>query len=403
MAKKTENLEKNTAKSPKKSVFQVNLEKEISNTPQVKTSGRGWLKFGRKDDFPYTLLDLYSNSPTLRGCIQFCVSALIGNGVVLDEETQSVPNAYEDWNSLIRKISLDYFLTGSLSIQIILNKDRKTYSFYHQDITTVRCGERDSDGLITKFYISRDFTSPNKPGNDPIEIPSFIMRPDNEYQLKVGQPYLYVLQEYTPNLDTYWLPCWYSSIRSVQSEVEYQKYDLSTATNAFLPSGVLSFPTASDEEEKLAITEDVRNTFIGSSNAARLLVVFRNDSEDNPVHFEKFNTESGEFDIYSAANERCISRILEGFSIPSRLLIGLPEQNAGFSSEGALLETAYNVYHAVAGRHYRNIILGTINSLFAMNGIDVKLKVNDITFNSSSVKSQDISEDNIIEQEGGNA
>lgn len=405
MAKKTENLEKNTAKSPKKSVFQVNLEKNIQNIPQVKSSGRGWQKFGRRDDFPYILLDLYNNSPTLRGAVGFCVSALIGNGIILDDDTQSMPNAYEDWNSLIRKISMDYFIMGSYAIQIILNRDRKTYSFYHQDISTVRCGERDKDGLITEYYISRDFTSPNKAGNEPIAIPSFVMRPDEEYKLKAGQPYLYVLQEYTPQIDTYWLPCWYSSIKAVQSECEYLQYDYSTACNSFLASGILSFAPSADDAERESIVQQVKDTFIGSNNSARLMVVFRNDSDnDSPVQFTKFATDQGEFDLFSTANERAISRILEGFSIPSRLLIGLPEQNAGFSSEGQLLETALNVYQTIAGKHYRNIVLNTINNLFKMNGIDVKLEVEDIKFDISGNKSekevkQDISEENIIEQE----
>lgn len=384
-------------KKENNNVFHI-FEKQVQNTPVTKSSGK-WVTFGKKNDFPYKVLDMYNNSPTLSSCVAFCTSALIGNGLIIDEDIQSVPNYRYDWNDFARRLATDFFIYGSFAFQIIMNKDRKTYSFYHQPLETVRCSTRDNDGVIQSWWLSQDWSSPNKPGNLPIEIPSFIMRPDGEYNLKAGQSYLYVYEAYNPSTSYYWLPVWQSAMKSVQAECEYMNYDLSNATNSFLPAGTLSFPQAADDEEKEAIVEQVRQTFVGSSNSARLMVTFRNDSDDMPVKFEKFQSESGEFDLFDSANERSISRILASFSIPSRLLIGYPEQNAGFSSEGALLETAFNVYNQLAGKHYRNIILGTVNSLFAMNGIEVQLEVDDISFGEQKTVQQDITEENIEEAE----
>lgn len=381
------------------------LEKRVDNTPRTKAGASNWVPFGRKNDYPYTVLDLYNQSPTLDACIQFCTSALVGNGLILGDDTQSVPNYQYSWNEFIRRLAMDYFIYGSYAFQVIKNRDGMSYSFYHQPLETVRCSPRDSYGLVTSWWLCSDWTSPAQ--NNPVEIPSFIMRNDDEYKLKQGQPYLYVYESYTPQVSYYWLPVWASAMKAVQAEVQFMDFDLSSATNSFLPSGILSFPPASDDAEKNAIVEQVRQTFVGSSNASRLMVSFREDSEDQPVKFEKFDANL-DIDLFSSANERSISRILASFNIPSRLLIGYPEQGAGFSSEGQLLETAYNVYNAIAGKHYRSIILDTINQLFRMNGLDVKLEIEDMSFGSSVQKKQetgdagknvDINEDNIEEQE----
>lgn len=405
MPKKTEKLTKKSENENKKSVFSI-FEKHINNTPVTKSNGKQYVSFGRKNDAPNQILDMYSNSPTLASCIQFCVSALIGNGIKLDEGNQIMPNYREDWNSFIRKIATDYLLYGSFAFQIIKNKDNATYSVYHQPLDTVRCSERDADGVIQSWWISADWTAPNKQENTPIELPSFIMRPDNEYNLKMGQAYLYVYESYSPTMRYYWTPVWWSSVKAVQAEIEYLQNDLAQGTNNFLASGMISLPPAADDEEKQAIVQEIRDTFVGSSNSARLMVCFRNDSDDTPIHFEKFSHDAGEMDIYANANERAISRILEGFSIPSRMLIGLPPVGKGLSSEGKLLEVAFNVYNTLAGKYYRGIILGTVNNLFAMNGIDVQLEVEDIKFDIDSdtttteqAVQQDITEENIEEAE----
>lgn len=403
MARKKTILANKTAKN---NVFAL-FDKQILNTPQTKVSGGKWVTYGKKNDFPYRILDMYNSSPTLDACVTFCTSALIGNGLIIDEDVQSVPNYKYDWNEFIRRLATDFFIYGSFAFQVIRNRDGQTYSFYHQPLETVRCSERDSDGIIETWWLSSDWTATGKAGNEPVEIESFIMRSDGEYNLKSGKPYLYVYETYTPQVNYYWLPVWQSAMKSVQSEVEFMNYDLSNATNSFLPAGTLSFPPAADDDEKQAIVEQVRQTFIGSSNSARLMVTFRNDSDDMPVKFEKFQQSNGEFDLFSSSNERAISRILASFNIPSRLLIGYPEQNAGFSSEGALLETAYMVYNTIAGKHYRSIIIGTINNLFRMNGIDVTLEVEDVSFGNVTTTEtteeqpvqQDITEDNIEEQE----
>lgn len=393
-------------------VTTLKLEKQIDNAPVTKCRNGKWVNFGKDNKYPYHMLDLYNTSPTLRACINFCVQGVCGGGIDYEamgiDGSQIRPNWAMSWDEFIRRLALDYWLYGSYAFQILKNRDGKTYSFYPTPIDTLRCAERDEDGDITTWYIAQDWT---KTGSTlPIEIDSFIMRPDDEIKIDMGKPYIYVYETYNPSCTYYYQPCWASAIKSVQAEAEFLAYDLRQATNSFVPSGILQMPYCDTDEQKRAIVEEINRMFVGSDNANSLMVVFKNDSEDNPVKYEPLRASTDNVDLFAESDYRNSTRILSAFGLPSRNLIGLEERNTGFSSQGQMLETAYNLWMTLTGRYARQAIIGTINELFKMNGIDTEITVKEINFlgdekeqvndaNEAPETTQDITEDNIEEQE----
>lgn len=384
------------------SVFNVKLEKHFQNTPITRRNSAGFINWGRKNNWPDEILNLLSQSPTMSACINFCVTALIGGGVDYDSmnNVQTVPNYRYDWNTLIKRCAFDYFTFGNFALQIIKNRDGKTYSIFHQPIQNVRCSQRDADGVITSYWLCNDWTNTVK--NKPIEIDSLTMRSDNQWNIPAGKPYLFVPDEYNPFGDYYWSPIWTSALKSVQSETEFLSFDLRTVSNIFAPAGALSLPPVDSEEEKRAILQKVQDMFSGADGAQQLLVSFRNDSEDAPINFTPFTASNENVNLFSSSNDRNIDRILSAFSIPSRALVGLPLENLGFSSEAAILESAFELYNTLQGNSSRQKIVDIINLCLQQNGIMEPLVLKPISFgyNGSSVPTtQDISENNIEEQQ----
>lgn len=74
-------------------------------------------------------------------------------------QEELMPNYNETWDDLIYNLALDYVIYGSYAIQIIKNKDDKTYSFYHQPIGDVRCSPKNEDGDIETYWISSDWSA----------------------------------------------------------------------------------------------------------------------------------------------------------------------------------------------------------------------------------------------------
>lgn len=387
----------------------VNLSKDIEGTAKVRQNPRGWMQWGIKNDYPKQLAYLYYNSPTHRAAIEFAVSAIIGQGVDYSKfdinQEEIVPNFGENWDTFIYKISLDYILYGSFAFQIIMNKDKKTYSFYHVEFGSVRCGKMDEDGCITKYYISTDWQEIAK--YPPVEIDAFIMKDKLQY----GVPYLFVYHSYSPEQVYYNSPSYISALKAILNEIENIRFDLRYATSNFAANGILTLNRCDTDEEKKELLDNIQNMFIGSDNAGAIMVTFRNDNDDKPVEFTKITSDISNVDLFNESNKRAVERICTAHRIPSKQLLSIPTENASLGGTGNELRVAFNLYNAMCGNQNRRVITETINRMLKMNGIDVNLELiplfvdfeNEQTQtspagNSQKDTNQDISEDNISEK-----
>lgn len=374
----------------------IKFEKQISNTPINKTSSQGFRNWGIRNDFPNLLLNLYAESPTHAACINFGVQSIVGEGVDYEasnfDGNEIRPNYYQNWDELIRSIALDYMLYGSYAVQVIMNKDGKTLSYFHIPLDRVRWGEYDEDGQITEYYISADWTALGQ--NPPIKIDAFDMRPDTI--INKGKPYLYVYRPYSPLTTYYTQPHYSPAIKAIQSECEFLNYDLKHIINGFTATGILTLPEVETDEQKKAIINNIQSMFQGSDQANSLAITFRTSVESSPVEYTPFTTPTSNVNLYADSNQRCINRILAAHQINDPQLIGLPNQGGtGFNSEGQLLETAYNVYNKVVGNYNRQCVIKTFNFMLALNGVDTEIIMKPLRFILDDTKSSDTSKNNV--------
>lgn len=389
MRKKAESSIK-TPKSGSNSMTVMKFDKQILGTAVCKNSNRGWVNWGSRNDYPNLLLNLYANSPTHAACIHFEVQSIIGGGVDYEQMkvdgSQLQPNYQQNWDELIRSIATDYALYGSFAIQIIKNKDGKTFSFWHMPLDKVRWSEYDEDGQITSYWISRDWTAPTK--YPPFEVPAFDMLEDYE-TIEKGTPYLYVYRPFNPLQTYYTSPRYLSAIKAIQSEIEYLNFDLKSTVNSFVPAGMLVLNETETDEQRQAIINNIQQMFTGSENANSLMVTFRSNIEQNKPEFVPFQTSSENFNLFDSANARNINRILASHQIPNASLVGLPDVGStGFASEADKLEVAFNLYNTLTGNYQRNCIVGAINTALKMNGLDTELMLKPISFLNDEKKVQ---------------
>lgn len=375
------------------SVRVLNFEKQVEGAAITKDSQMGWIKFGQKNNYPNLLLDLYQNSPTHHACINFGVQCIVGEGIDYQamqlDGTQTFPNYQYGWDTLIRYMALDYQLFGSYAVEIIKNKDNKTYSFYHIPYEKVRCAPYDEDGVITKYYICNDWTQVST--NPPTEIDAIDMR--DELNIERGKPYLYVYKAYDPTMTYYQSPSYAAGIKAIQSEIEIINYDMKSTVNGFVPAGMLRLNDVSTDEERQAIINNITRLFMGTDNANSLMISFRNNPEEEDPAFIPFAANVTNVNLYDASNIRTVNRILAAHQIPSASLVGLPDVgNSGFASDSQKLETAYQLYQKLTGNYNRQNVVKTLNEMFKLNGIDVEITLKPLHFNDFGDK-EDVSSD----------
>lgn len=374
---------KNKPKIVKNSgVFLTKFEKQIEGSAVTRKNSLGWVNWGAKNNYPNLLLNLYNQSPTHRAAVNFAMMSILGNGVDFEamqlNGDEVVPNYAQTWDEVIKALALDYILYGSYAIQVIMNKDGKTYSYWHMPLDKVRWSEYDEDGQITKYWICNDWTATGQ--YPPFEIDALDMK--DEWKLEKGKPYLYVYRTYSPAMTYYTQPHYQAALNAIQAEIEYCNYDLKNIVNGFAPAGVLTLPEVETDEERQAIIQNVTRMFQGSENANSVFITFRNNIEDKGVEYVPFAGNQGNVNVYAEANQRVINRILEAHQIPNASLIGMPDiSNSGFSSEADKLQVSYELYNKLTGNYNRMAVIRTLNQMLKMNGIETEIVMKPLNFN----------------------
>lgn len=379
----------------------ISLNKYIENTPLINDeTPYEWVTYGKGNNFPDILLDYYYNSITNKSCIDFIVSAIMGQGIDWEamkmKGTESYPNFNDSWDTFIEKIILDYEIFGAFSFQVIKNNDGKTFTYYHQAVNTVRLGKKDDDGNIKFAYLCKDWNNYAKYRPIPIDILNFT----EDEKIAQGKPYLFYYSNHNIIDEYYGMPQYCSAFDAIKAEIEMKKFDLASIQNLFTPSGALTLNRVDDEEERNTIMKQIEDTFTGSENANKIIVSFRNSNDDKPVEFTPFTSPTGEVDLFKGNDERTVNRIVSAHRIPNKALIGFPMDQSGFSNEGSLLEASYNLIEKTFIGKERKKIFGYINKMLAMNGIDTELVVIPLKFNLSGVlgnSNNDVDADDVKE------
>ena len=363
-------------------VITIKLEKQIESMPINRDSSQGWVRWGMRNDYPQRLSDLYYNSVTHKSCVDFAVTAILGDGVDYDamkfDESELTPNYQYSWDELIERISLDYVLYGSFALQIIKNRDDQTYSFFHQPMSDVRFSPRNEDGVVETYWICTDWTQTGL--YPPVELKSFNFTEEEE--IKGGQAYLFVYESYSPDIAMYPVPSYVSALKPIQTEIEIERYDLRSVTNNFSASGLLTLNRVDDEKDREMLIQNIQAMFTGSDNANSLIINFKNNDEETPATFVKIDKDAGNsVNLFEQNNDRVIAKIIAAHKISNKALIGYEADSAMLGGEGNILNIAYNLYNKTVASKLRRTVINTINKALAMNGVDTQLILKPLQFN----------------------
>ena len=359
-------------------MLNINMEKQIPNAPTCRINPQGFINWGTMNDFPQMLTGLYYSSSTHKSCVDFLVTAICGEGIDTDS---MMPNYGETWDSFISKLAMDLVLFGGYSFQVIMNKDGKTYSFFHEPFNNVRCGKPDEDGNISEMWVCKDWTETAK--NRPFVLPRFGFNEDE--RIEKGKAYLFYYSRYSVDSEYYPLPHYYGALKAIQTEAELLRYDLKSVLNNFSANGVVALDRIDDEKERKQVIDGIQKMFTGAENSNTVMITFKNNSEDNPVTFTPFDKDISNVNLFADNNSRTVDRILSAHRIANPTLIGLPNSGTGFANEGALLEASFNLLNKTVINNMRKEITMTINKMFKINGVNDTIKITPLSFNLSQL------------------
>ena len=243
---------------------------------EKKGEGEGYIEFGKKNDYPNYLVDLYNKSAKHNAIIKGKVNYITGNGFKIKEGVDLIgeqfiaqANRVESLTEVLRKASIDIELFGGAYLQIIWSVTGENLAeVYHVDYTKIR-----TNADNTQFWYSENW-----------EDRKYKREVFNGFnsQLRQGTQIMY-LKEYRPNLNAYALPGYFGALNYVESDIEISKHVLGNAQTGFSASKLITLPNGEpSDDEKRQIERKFTDRFTGS-DGKKFILSFVNDASRKPV------------------------------------------------------------------------------------------------------------------------
>ena len=335
-----------------------------------------WIYYGEKNDFPYYLIDLYTESAYHKAIIDGKVDYISGGGWAiktdkLNTEQKALsarileqPFGIYNLNEATLRWTLDMELFNGITIHGVWSKDKKSASLNYIDMANIRTNADES-----KFFYTNRWFIQNTSGERVINN-----KPDKELDWKVYDKYdnvkregefIYYWKAPYPTQKVYPIPVYQGAVRWINIDISLAKYFYHTVENAFVPTHLINFFNGSPSQEKSdAIEKRIKEKWT-KPDGARLIVNFAT-SKDTAADVQTLQMTDADKQ-YDAVRKFSEQAIFSGHRVTSSMLFGIYREGAlGGRSELAFAEEHFQNAYITNRQHILENIINELASDFGM-------------------------------------
>ena len=377
----------------------ISISLSTATAPIVQEArGKDWIEFSGGDEwknlYPQFLIDLYYNSSTHSAIINATAEMIAGEDLYVENEDENLEayvrlkkflrhaNGKESLHQVVKKVAFDFKLQGAYALHIIWNQERTEIAeVYHVPVERVRSSIPNPLGQIDSYFISSNWSDVRN--HPPHEIKAF-----NRLDRTSASQLIYT-GSYSPNMDIYHTPDYIAGCNWALVDQRVAEFHLNNIQNGFSGSYFISFANGiPTQEERFQIEQSLTEKFAGAKNSGKFILTFSDDKtrtpEITPIAVSDADKQ------YLALQELLVTNICSAHRITSKTLMGIDTTN-GFSSNADELRNASNFYHNTVIRPFQTNILNTLQTIFSVNNMDLKvdfeqLKPITVEFDSSILK-----------------
>ena len=334
--------------------------------PTEKVTNRDFVEWGKGNNYPGYLLDLYNNVTTLRSIINGNIDFITGDDVSIlplgERFADGIMNTRGDLIiDIVRDLAKDYNLYGGFALQIIRDHNGDVAEIYYIDMRYIRSNKEND-----VFYYNEHWDKGGK--KDVIIYPKFIRNLNwagltDEEKNRHASSILFVKNVHT---QVYPSPMFAAAIKACEIERGIDDYHLNNIENGFTSSMVVNFNNGDPGDE---IREEIENEFnekfSGHQNAGRIMFSWNKDRV-SATTFDAVKVENFA-DKMTALAKHSRQQIFSAFrAIP--LLFGLTSDvNTGFSTEE--FEQSFKLYNRTQIRPIQRIIADAFDKIYGAKGV----------------------------------
>jgi len=304
----------------------------------------GFIKWGKKNDYPYFLVDLYNGSAWHQGIIKNKTHYIAGGGleVVTGNLERFLNNSYSDFtmDEIVEQLTFDYELFGAFAVKGTWNLEGTrvaVWEYLPLDAIRVSSDER-------MYYISDDWTMQQQSA----EKTNLRTIPALDEDKKVGSFVLYYkdpAKKSRREHGVYPKPVYQGGLTAIQTDVDISKFNMYELQNGFKSGTMITFMNGFPEtqEEAESFKNQIKDPASNIENSGDIIITFAASADQAPK-VESLN--GNDLDKrYSALEKSVQQNILVAHSVVSPSLFGVaPEGSFNAAESAELFEIFKNTY-----------------------------------------------------------
>jgi hypothetical protein len=355
-------------------ITSLSFRKDFQKPEEEKDRSIGFVKWGKKNDYPFFLVDLYNGSAYHQGIIKNKTHYIAGGGVeIVNGLVQPfIDNRWSDFdmNEIAERLAFDQELFGGMAVKGTWNKEQtKVVMWEHIPLDMIRTSVDERT-----YYISDDWTALNQsPEKTNLRIlPAFDK--DNRtgsFLLYYKEPHLKGRKE----LGVYPKPSYYGGITAIQTDCDISKFHMYELQNGFKSGTLINFPSGYPEttEELNRIKADVKGRSQSVEDAGEIILTFSNGKDETPT---VLSLNGNNLDQRYLATEKSVQQnILVAHAITSPQLFGVRLEGSFNSAESMDL---FNIFKATYVNSKQKRIEWLLNLMLELGGYVGKVKLHDV-------------------------
>jgi hypothetical protein len=356
-------------------VLNVQFSKSFTVPVEELDKGQGFVKWGKKNDYPFFIIDLLHGSAWHQGIIKNKSYYISGGGleVVSGDAQPFLNNEFRDFdmNEIAQRMTFDFELFGAMCVKGTWNREgTRVVAWEHLNIDACRLSEDERT-----LYVSDDWNARRQTPEDT----NFRTYPALDDNNPHGAFFIYYKEpskQAKGEKGIYPKPPYVGGITAIQTDCDISRWHMYEISNGFkagtlinLPGG---FPETAEEERK--IKEQIKGPVQSIESAGEIIITFSQTKDDAPSVMQ---LSGNDLDKRYEMTERAVQQnILVAHSITAPTLFGIIQQGSFNAAESADLFEIFKVTY-VSSRQKQ--IEWMINYMAQLSGSSAILKLVDVT------------------------
>lgn len=338
---------------------------QIISDKKPNSSTGMYVPFGKSNNFPDYLNDLYENSAIMSAIIRSITDYVAGDSIEFDTNIrlQLKGNTSASLKKLMKKVIFDKILTNGFALKLTYNKLGEVAEIKWLDIRNIRINYEQ-----TIAYYSETFSQGRRGELEQYPLfDTFTIGEDGQYSC--------IYYDNGGSRGIYPVPTYEGALRSIETGIQVTKFHLMSIQNNMSSNCIINIPDGSNysDEEKREIEMQFRNNFSGSENASGFMLSFVEDKE-HAVTVERIQDDNQDRK-YRELNKDVIKNIFTAFRCPP-VLTGYLGESLGFA--GQEFKESFMLFNVTVIAPLQKYIQSCFDEIFNnLNTIDIKpFKIN---------------------------